>query len=928
MAVSAASVRIDPARDQLLDDFSKQTLKERYLFGEEKTPQEAYARASAAFADDEAHAQRLYEYSSKGWLSYATPLLSNGGTTRGLPISCFLTSVEDSREAISAHYDEVIWLSSTGGGVGAYWGDLRSNGEKTARGSQSTGIVPFMCVDDRLILAVSQGGTRRGSLAVYINIDHPEIEEFITIRKPAGDLNRKATNLHNAIGVTDEFMRCLRTNEPFALRSPKTGETIRTINARETWKLILETRKQTGEPYLFFVDTANKGLPATQKAKGLKVKQSNLCVAPDTELLTRAGYLPIGGLEDTTVDVWNGQDFSPVVVRRTAENAELVRVWFEDGAYLDCTPEHKFYLADGSMVRAAELADGQQLEAPRHPVIEPSGAPVVDRDAAYTAGWATISGFEDESRLTVFVASEQSDESKRRLASASKNVRAEDHGLMISYEPGAIDAGHVPRWTVKSRLAWLGGVLDAAGEWISLEGVDYLSFCTPDASLVQEMRLMALECGLIPRIRITDTAAGFMLPAPMVASLVQEGHVVNTTTEGRSTMFPAELVAPQVADVHTLPARSATFCFTEEQRHRGVFNGVLTGQCTEITLATGRDNDGKKRTAVCCLSSVNAEKWDEWKDDPRFIEDMFRALDNCLQVFIDDAPEGLRDAVYSAAMERSVGAGLLGFHYLLQSKNLAFESEEARALNVEIFAHYRAQADAASLKLGAERGEAPDMIGTGHRFAHRMAVAPNASTSILLNTSPSIEPIRANVFLHKTLSGSFRVRNKFLEPILESLGLNTSEVWKSINAEEGSIQHLTPEVLLAEYGVTVEPTAWAHTLKVYRTAMEIKQDWVVIHAVDRQPFIDQAQSVNLFFRKDAQADYLSRVHFKAWEGGLKSLYYLRSETEARAENVNTKVERKVTVNSDATDAADAAEASAAQAKAAIVQDDGCIMCEG
>nr|YP_007001250.1 putative ribonucleoside diphosphate reductase alpha subunit [Caulobacter phage phiCbK] len=628
MAVAPSEIKIDLTRDALLDDFTLQTLRERYLLPGESSPQEAFARASAAFADDAEHGQRLYDYVSNLWFMFATPLLSNGGSARGLPISCFLTAIEDSRESISEHYDEVIWLSSMGGGIGSYYGALRGLGEKTSKGSQSTGVIPFMAVDDRLILAVSQGGTRRGSNAVYLDISHPEIREFITARKPTGgDQNRKITNLHNAVNVTDEFMIAVRDDTEFALRSPKTGEVIRVERARELWRLLIETRMQTGEPYIHFIDTSNRHFPEAQKKLGLKVRQSNLC--------------------------------------------------------------------------------------------------------------------------------------------------------------------------------------------------------------------------------------------------------------------------------------------------------------SEIMLGSGRDIFGKMRTAVCCLSSVNAEKWPEWRDHPTFIEDLLRMLDNCLQVFIDNAPDEMHRAAYSAVRERSVGLGLLGFHSLLQMLDIPFESHAARRLNLELFAHMRKQADAASLLLGKERGEAPDMEGTGERFAHKLAVAPNASSSILCGgTSPSIEPIPANTFLHKTLSGSFAVKNRWLKKRLGELGLNTEAVWKSIVAAEGSIQHFTPE-FLAEHGVTMPEAERLHLLKVYRTAREMDQRWVVTLAVDRSKSICQGQSLNVFVPHDADAEYLSELHFLGWgEGaGVKSFYYLRSSTPKRAENTNAKVERKKIEFAEEPVTEGSAEEAAMLALNPTASSD-CLACEG
>jgi len=906
MAVDPSLVNINLTRDSLFDDFTLQTLRDRYMVPGETSPQEAFARACAAFADDADHAQRLYEYVSKGWFMFATPLLSNGGTGRGLPISCFLSTAEDSRGGIFDHWTETGWLSSVGGGVGGYWGELRSNGEKTSQGSSSTGAIPFIATVDRLILAVSQGGTRRGSYAAYLDISHPEIVEFITMRKPTGgDENRKATNLHNAVCITDEFMEAVRDDGPFNLRDPKSNNIIETVQARTIWRLLMETRKQTGEPYLFFVDAANRGLPEAQKKLGLRVHQSNLCVAPNTELLTSTGYKPISALVNEEVDVWTGEAWSNVTVRQTGEQEEMLRVWMEDGSHLDVTPHHKFYDKAGKEIRAASLKPGTVLERGNHPVV--SGDANYDVSTAYTAGFATFMGYEDKNRLSVFSSDAAGyGEVTKRLMMQSVDAAADPvaEGFYIRYEPKSIPAGRAPsRWSHVSRMSWFGGALDAAAEWIDVDGVPYLSLATEDGELVREMRLAALESGLSPRIRITDTGSGFMLNVSDVHQLILAGAILKH--ESKLTISLSVKAEAVVADVHALPWKSATFCFTEPTRSRGTFNGVLTGNCTEITLATGRDQDDKKRTAVCCLSSVNAEKFDDWVHEARFIPDLMRMLDNCLQVFIDNAPEALTHAVYSAMRERSVGLGVLGFHAYLQQKSIAFESNFARTINKEIFKHIRMHADYASQVLGRERGEAPDMIGTGERFAHKMAVAPNASSSILCgNTSPSIEPWRANAYLHKTLSGSFPVKNPYLERELAKLGLNTQAVWKQIIGDEGSVQHLGERVEVdgkavytftdcfpGEDGVAVDAEAWEHLQAVFKTFTEIDMRWVVQHAVDRTPSIDQAQSVNLAFPHDADAGYISECHYLAWEGGMKSLYYFRSTTPKRAENTNSKVSR-------------------------------------
>ena len=588
-------------RDELLTDFGKKTLVDRYLLPEESY-QDMFARVSVAYADDSAHAQRLYDYMSQLWFMPATPVLSNGGADRGLPISCFLNAVDDSLDSIVGAWTENVWLASNGGGIGTYWGNVRSIGEKIGRAGKTSGIIPFIRVMDSLTLAISQGSLRRGSAAVYLDIHHPEIEEFLEIRKPSGDFNRKSLNLHHGLNITDAFMEAVKDGTDFALKSPHTGETIKKVSARKLWQKILEMRLQTGEPYMIFSDTVNDALAKHQRDQGLRVQQSNLCA--------------------------------------------------------------------------------------------------------------------------------------------------------------------------------------------------------------------------------------------------------------------------------------------------------------EIMLPTGRDKYGKQRTAVCCLSSVNAEKYDEWKNEEGFIEDIMRFLDNVLQDFIDNAPASMADAKYSAARERSVGLGLMGFHSMLQSKSIPFESAMAKAYNNRLFRHIRRGADAASVKLANERGACPDAAEAGvkARFSHKMAVAPTASISIICGgTSAGIEPIPANIYTHKTLSGSFTVKNRLLEDLLETKGLNTDEVWSSILENEGSVQFMDE---LDE-----------HEKATFRTAFEIDQRWVIEHAADRAPYICQAQSLNIFLPGDVDKWDLHMLHWQAWEKGVKSLYYCRSKSVQRAAFAGSE------------DKAEMTEMEKAMAKAAPTNYEECLACQ-
>jgi len=570
---SGITIKIDRSRDSNLTDFGKATLVDRYL-SENESYQDLFARVAATYADDNLHAQRLYNYISKLWFMPATPVLSNAGTSRGLPISCFLNEASDSLDGIVNLWSENVWLAAKGGGIGSYWGNLRSIGEQVGRVGKTSGIIPFIKVMDSLTLAISQGSLRRGSAACYLPIDHPEIEEFIEMRRPTGgDPNRRALNLHHGVLVTDAFMRAVETDDDWALKSPYDGTVQGTIKARNLWIRLLTARVETGEPYIVFIDTVNRMIPQHHKLAGLTVKTSNLC--------------------------------------------------------------------------------------------------------------------------------------------------------------------------------------------------------------------------------------------------------------------------------------------------------------SEITLPTGIDKNGQDRTAVCCLSSLNLENYDEWKDEPGFIEDIMRFLDNVLTDFINRAPESFKDAKYSAMRERSVGLGVMGFHSYMQRHMIPLESVMAKVWNKKMFQLIDKEVNAASKKLAEERGPCPDAAeyGINERFSNKTAIAPTASISIICGgASPGIEPVAANSYTHKTLSGSFNVRNKYLKKVLQKYNQDTNDVWSSITTNQGSVDHLD---FLSQ-----------DEKDVFKTAFEIDQRWLIDHSADRTPYISQAQSLNVFIPADIHKKDLHQIHYQAWKKGLKSLYYCRSKSIQRAEVVS------------------------------------------
>lgn len=707
------TVTVDHGRDALLTTMAKEILTDRYTLPGE-TYQDMFARVAAAFADDYKHAQRLYDYMSKHWFMPATPILSNGGAGRGMPISCFLNTISDSLEGIQAGWNENMWLAAKGGGIGTYWGHVRSVAERVGKVGSTSGVIPFIKVMDSQTLAISQGSLRRGSAAVYMQVSHPEIEEFIEMRRPTGgDVNRKCLNLHNAVVIPDKFMIAVENDENWDLISPKTNEVVSTVRARDLWIRILTARIETGEPYLLFIDAVNKAIPDHHKLAGLEVETSNLCVSGDTLVTTRNGDFPIKDLVGKDVEVWNGLEWSLVTPKITSPANEVYPIHisvknlatnsYEDQITLRATSEHMFYLGD-------------------------------------------------------------------------------------SINP------------VPARVLRKGDVLQ---RWNSPHGNDFTN----------------------------------------LEFIVAEDF-----------SFDTFVVEP-------------TYCFTEPLRHRGMFNGIVTGQCNEITLHTS-----PTRTAVCCLSSLNLETYSEWEGNVEFLDDVLRFLDNVLQYFIENAPDTMAKAKYSAMRERSVGLGVMGFHSFLQQNGVPIESVMAKVHNRRIFAWIKKTADEVSVKLAHEKGACPDAEEHGimERFSNKIAIAPTANISVICGeSSPGIEPYAANAFLQKTLSGSFLVKNKYLEKLLAKYEKNDTETWKSIVLNEGSVQHL--DFLTDDERDT------------FKTAFEIDQRWLIELAADRVQYICQSQSFNIFLPADISKKALNQLHLYAWKRGLKGMYYCRSKSIARAE---------------------------------------------
>lgn len=893
-------LKITTKRDENFSEHAIKLLQDFYMQPDEKSPQEAYARASVAWSGgDNTLAQRIYDASSRNWFVFASPLLSNapspGTVGKGMPISCFLSYVGDNLHSLIDHTTEERWLSVKGGGVGGHWSDVRSASDV------APGPIPFIHTIDADMIAYRQGKTRKGSYAAYLSVSHPDILEFLHIRVPTGDTNRKSLNIHHAVNITDAFIQAVKENADWKLIDTHTKEVRDVVRARDLWQQILEIRYRTGEPYLNFIDTANAALPQTQKDLGLKINGSNLCVAPETRILTIDGYTRIDSLEGKEVFVWNGETFSNTIINKTSEGAELLQIEFDNGSMLNCTPEHKFYTqADYGtpiiVTEAKKLKAGDKLKKPNFAPVWSPKEPYVLNKHWYTQGFFSGDGCTYNGRNHIDLYGAKIALKKYMEYTKEQTFSAKQDRQRIVISPEFVKF-HIPfHETRENKLSWLAGLFDSDGsvarngtnEALQLTSIHH-DFLVDLMLFLQEMGVNSKVTNMVEKgLRKLPNGRGelknYMCQKAWRILISSSGLHDLLTLGGFFKRLKVTLRKPQrnaeqfirVANVTNTGRRDKTYCCNEQIHHTIYLEGIPTGNCNEIHLPTNED-----RTAVCCLSSLNLEYYDEWKST-NLIADLVCMLDNVLQYFIEQAPSELTKAVYSAHQERSLGLGAMGFHSLLQRRGIAFESEKAREINQAIFSEIKEKAVKESRRLGHERGEAPDMLGTGLRNSHLLAIAPNANSSIIADTSPSIEPWHGNAFVHRTRAGSFLSKNRYL---IDALGKhNTDEVWSSIIANNGSVKHL--DFISDE------------VKSVFKTAPEIDQMWIIKHAAERQKYICQGQSVNLFFGSGSDRAYVNRVHLEAHRLGLKGLYYLRTESSSKAENIGNKVERNALIDAE------------------------------
>jgi ribonucleotide reductase alpha subunit len=865
-------------------DHALSLLNSYYMKESDGSPQEAFKRAAYAYTPNKELAERVLGYATKGWFMFSSPILSNAEST-GMPISCFLTYVPDTVEGLIEHTEELRWMSVMGGGVGGHWDDVRSVSKK------APGPIPFLKTVDSDMVAYRQGSTRKGSYAAYLDISHPDVVEFMNLRLPTGgDTNRKCFNLNNALNLTDDFMTAVMNGETWDLIDPADKTVRDTVDARELWQRILEVRFRTGEPYLNFIDEANRNLPQPLKDKGLKIHGSNLCVRGDTQVLTREGYFPISSLVSQDVEVWNGKQWSMTSIVQTGEDQEILEVILDNGATLYTTPYHKFYDHKGKVVEAKDLTTSTKLLKFDMPIVDGEG----DWENAYSCGFFTGDGTYNHLQQPISYLYGKKKALLERVATPLCRVRkgSSSDRFSVLHDKSEIKAKYeVPLGrSLKTRLEWLSGLLDADG-CVARNGLNQsLQLASTNRDFLTDLSLMLNTLGVQPKVaefmseRVVDFGSergGEYRCREAWRILINSNDTQKLLTLGLKThRLVLKEHKPQRSASRFVRVSSVsksdnadTYCFNEPLRHMGVFNGVLTGNCNEIHLPTGPN-----RSAVCCLSSLNVEMFDEWKDTT-IVEDLIEFLDDVLQYFIENAPPQLEKAIKSAEAERSLGLGTMGFHAYLQKKGLPFESVFAVSANRKIYSTIKERAVASSKRLAEIKGEYLDGIGSGMRNSHLLAIAPNANSAIILDTSPSIEPWKSNAFTHRTRAGSFLQFNKYLQAVLEKKeGIDLDEVKQSIILNQGSVQHL-------DFLTQLEKDT-------FKTAFEIDQMWIVEHASVRQEWVCQGQSVNLFFPAGSDKNYVNAVHLSAWKKKLKGLYYLRTNAGVVADKVSEKIERK------------------------------------
>ena len=826
---------------------------------------------------------KFAEMIERGWCSLSSPIWANfGETDRGYPISCFSSFVADDLDKIYSTLHEVAMMTKLGGGTSGYFGKLRAKGTPIKGGGKSSGMMSFLRLYDATTEEVSQSGVRRGAFAAYLDIEHPEIEEFLRLK----DKGHPMQTINTAVNISDEWMKAMEEGDK---------------EKRDIWAKVLKSRREKGIPYLFFKDTANKNKPQIYKDTNSIIHSSNLCVSPNTKILTKEGYQIIGDLEGETLEVWNGEEWSEVTVQKTGENQKLLRVKTDSGYELDCTEYHKFYIQKGYLrvtgknkleiieKRANELKPGDKLIKFELPIIEHGDK---ELKFAYENGFYSGDGCLTEQGQRIYLYGDKKN-LLSRFSSVETWIYQPNQDRIYGHSKSLKDKFFIPdsSYSIKSRLEWLSGYLDADGTVTNNNGSQSLQVACVEKEFLKEIQLMLQELGCDSKVSLARTEGEYLLPKndgsgdlqtytcqEVYRLLINGNSLYKLTTLGlKCHRLKWDMTKPnrecshfiKIESVEELPDLSDTYCFNEPKKHLGMFNGILTGQCSEIYLPTS-----ESESFVCCLMSMNLTLYDEWKDTDA-VELAVMFLDAVMSDFIKktkDVPY-MKRAHDFAVRHRALGLGVLGWHTLLQQRMIPFESFEAQQLNTSIFSNIKKKAYSKSVELGEAYGYAPifdgvETLDTKRRNTTLLALAPTtSSSSILGQVSPSIEPYASNYFVVGLAKGSFTRRSPELEKLLESKGQNTDEVWRSIIQNQGSVQHLS---FLDE-----------REKDVFKTFQEISPMMVIQQAAARQPFIDQGQSINLKIPSAMSIKDINKIHMEAWKLGLKGLYYQRGTSVAK-----------------------------------------------
>lgn len=885
---------------------SLQTVKNGYLFSNE-TPKEMYKRVAESAAKNCKRPDledAFFTIMWKNWLCPSTPVLSNSGLSRGLPISCFGIYTPDSVDGIYKTIHEAAMLTKGGGGIGSYWGKIRARGVPISGNGKSEGIIPWLAVLDRTALAVGQGGVRRAGIQASLEIEHGDIEEFLRIRKPLGDVNRQCLNLHHCVNINDGFM------EKVAL-----GDS----SARELWIKLLKCRVETGEPYLMFSDNAHKNIPPAMANR--KINNTQLCLSGETKVVTKElGAVEIKNLVGKEVTIFDGKDWvKNSAFRKTQENAELFRIHFKQGNYVDATANHRWHIKKNRFQRKGYITEATTTQLKVGCKVEPAYFEYhgnLKLQHAYLKGFLISEGTSDvikngkirrpilrlySNKVNCFprlLKDLKNCEFREDLrADAEKTISLKLHKSIKRYEVGGVNnlkglskwckdykvklPEYWVSWNKESKIEFLKGIFDGDGTYLSCKSYQ-LSAINKDR--MYQIKDMLMSLGVKSTIGIArkgglsnfnDGYKDYETKEVYRITIAPYYAYIFSKLVGKFERLSTPIIKPNreclnfntITKIEKLEGTYDAYCTTVPTTSKfALANGMMTGNCSEIFLP----ND-EHHSYVCCLSSLNLFRYDEWKDikinGMSLVELSIYFLEGIMQEFIEKAEKipGFEKSVNFSKKARALGLGVLGWHSLLQSKMVPFDSFQSMLLNNQIFKQIDVESLEASKKLAIELGEPEWCKGFGVRHLTRIAIAPTMSNSIISGGhSAGIEPIASNCYSMKSAKGTFIRKNPILVEILKNKHKNTVEVWNEIIKKQGSIQEL--------------PYFTSEEKEVFKTAREVNQFSIINQAAQRQKFIDQGQSVNLFFTSQTSTKYINEVHLAAWERGLKSLYYLRSES--------------------------------------------------